>query len=153
MARSTKLITLLGPPIRLAMTLVADLRNRLPASLRRPGVAGIALTPAGRIVLVRHTYVPGWYPPGGGRKRGERAETAVMRELREEIGLETWSSVEPVEPFNPAGDIFVVRDAIYRPRWSLEIAEVAEFDVDDLPSSTSPRLRRALARLDLREVE
>src|SRR5215475_7033205 len=41
----------------------------------------------GKILLVRHSYVPGWLLPGGGVGRGEPPADAVVRELREEIGL------------------------------------------------------------------
>lgn len=41
----------------------------------------------GKVLLARHSYVPGWLLPGGGVGRGEPAEHAVLREMREEIGL------------------------------------------------------------------
>jgi 8-oxo-dGTP pyrophosphatase MutT (NUDIX family) len=42
----------------------------------------------GKVLLARHSYVPGWLLPGGGVNRGEPAEHAVLREMKEEIGLE-----------------------------------------------------------------
>ena len=135
--------------IRLAMTVANRIRGLIPASLRRPGVIGIAFTPAGRIILVQHSYVRGWYPPGGGRKHGEGAAAAVIRELSEEIGLERWSSLKPVTGQDDDGGVFVLRDAIYHPRPSLEIQTVAEFDIGDLPADASPRLRRILAKQHL----
>jgi len=51
------------------------------------GVRGLVRDSQGRILLVEHTYVTGWYMPGGGVERGEAAETALARELREETGV------------------------------------------------------------------
>ncbi len=41
----------------------------------------------GKVLLVRHSYMPGWLLPGGGVERAEAAEHAVIREMQEEIGL------------------------------------------------------------------
>lgn len=41
----------------------------------------------GEVLLVRHTYVSGWYLPGGGVGRGESILEAAYREVREETGL------------------------------------------------------------------
>lgn len=40
-----------------------------------------------RILLLEHTYVPGWYLPGGGVDRGETTFAAANRELVEETGI------------------------------------------------------------------
>ena len=57
---------------------------------RRPrtlGAHAIALTPNGRLILVKLWYAPGWRMPGGGRDAAEPAADAALRELREEIGM------------------------------------------------------------------
>ncbi len=59
-------------------------------TLLRPtafGVAGVIYDDQGRVLLVRQTYMPGWRLPGGAIGHGEPAETALRRELAEEVGL------------------------------------------------------------------
>ena len=51
------------------------------------GVSALALDRDGRVLLVRHSYQPGWMLPGGGVGRAEPPAEAVVRELREEVGL------------------------------------------------------------------
>src|SRR4051812_5012331 len=52
------------------------------------GVRAACFDAEGRIFLVRHTYVPGWYMPGGGMERHETTLGALRKELREEGNLE-----------------------------------------------------------------
>lgn len=52
------------------------------------GVRAIVRDEAGRVFLVRHSYVPGWHLPGGGIEHGQSAEAALAAELREEGNIE-----------------------------------------------------------------
>ena len=121
--------------------------------IRRPRTLGahcLALTPEGRLILVRHRYARGWRAPGGGRHPGESAEEAGLRELREEIGMTAHGRVrlacelEHVVDFKrDLASLLVVEDVLYRPpRWSWEIEHVGEFAVDDLPDDTVELTRR-----------
>jgi len=121
-------------------------------SFTRPDVEGahaIALTPAGRIILVKLSYAPGWHLPGGGRKRGESDEQNVLRELREELGMTghdapflAFKVTEHVHNRVDHASVFVVRNVVYQPnRWSIEIEKVIEVDRDALPDDISRRAR------------
>lgn len=134
----------MGPPRRLIRTIFTFL-NGLRLALRkvtgagRSGVHAVPLTEGGKVVLVRLTYAPGWRVPGGGRKRGEAPEQAMLRELREEIGLLSHGAIEPLDDARPGGRsaFFLVRDVVYRPRRSFEVEEVREFDPARLPDDTT----------------
>ncbi|RLQ88361.1 NUDIX domain-containing protein [Notoacmeibacter ruber] len=58
---------------------------------KRPMTLGVRVIVHDRnadsIFLVRHTYVDGWYLPGGGVERGQTAMEAVYAELWEEARL------------------------------------------------------------------
>ncbi len=116
------------------------------------GVHCIPLTPEGKVVLVTLSYARGWRLPGGGQKPTEDSRTAMLRELREEIGLASYDSAEVVTGFSHRPDyrrgvasLFVVRGVRYRPRWSLEVKAVAEFRLGDLPPDTAQITHQLLA--------
>jgi 8-oxo-dGTP pyrophosphatase MutT (NUDIX family) len=119
--------------------------------VRRPrtfGAHALAFTPQGKVILVRLRYAPGWRLPGGGRAESEDPEGAVLRELREEIGLTSHGEVRLAGELEEATDykrdlasLFVVRDVLYAPpRWSWEIEAIIEAPLDALPADLSPRM-------------
>ncbi|MFN7167887.1 MAG: NUDIX domain-containing protein [Pannonibacter sp.] len=85
-----------------------SLLSFLPARLTRRLIHGAALLrhahtlgvrvlvrdASGYVLLVRHTYLPGWYFPGGGVDVGETLSEAARREIFEETGITARS--EPV---------------------------------------------------------
>src|SRR6202158_432177 len=56
------------------------------------GVRGLVVDEAGRIFLVKHTYVRGWHLPGGGVEPGETLLDALARELKEEGNIDLLES-------------------------------------------------------------
>ena len=124
---------------------------------RTQGVHAIPLTPEGKLVLVKLSYAKGWRLPGGGRKADEDPVAAILRELREEIGLTAYEAIEPVCEFEHRPDfrrgqatLFIVRDVEYQPRWSLEVKDVEAFDLSALPTDLAAITHKllGLARLD-----
>ena len=49
------------------------------------GVRAVLLK-EGHVALVKHTYLSGWYLPGGGVESGESFAEALKREIDEEVG-------------------------------------------------------------------
>ncbi|MGI9482924.1 MAG: NUDIX domain-containing protein [Hyphomicrobiales bacterium] len=51
------------------------------------GVRVLVRNKEGGVLLVRHTYAPGWVFPGGGVETGETIYDAAAREVAEEAGI------------------------------------------------------------------
>lgn len=137
-------------PLRWAVTAFQGVRRAF-WFVRRPrtlGVHAIPITPEGRLVLVRLRYARGWRLPGGGRSPAEDPRAAVLRELREEIGLVRHGAIEPVGEIEHRPDfkrdtasLFIVRDVEYRPLWSFEVEAVMEAAPEALPEGLSELAR------------
>jgi len=78
-----KLLSLLPNPLTKRLIYGQSLL-RNPFSL---GVRIIVRNAEDHVLLVRHSYMRGWYLPGGGVNGGEAMAEAAMRELREEAGI------------------------------------------------------------------
>jgi 8-oxo-dGTP pyrophosphatase MutT (NUDIX family) len=136
------------------------LRTRLflaYARLRRGMTLGVRVAvfdAAGRVFLVRHSYVPGWYFPGGGVEPGENAEAAMARELMEEggIGLEGPADLFGFYQSRAASRrdhvaLYVSREwrQVRKPKLpNFEIVEAGFFPPDALPEDATSGTRRRL---------
>lgn len=90
------------------------------------GVNAIVEDGEGRVLLVKQSYTRGWLLPGGGVGLGEDPVKAILRELREEIGLESSAPPEFMSLFTRKLGwttnliaLYRVREAkfTFRPNW------------------------------------
>jgi len=149
---------------------MGKLRRKLEPQLRRVfhfywrfvrgmtlGVRAVVLDENNRVFLVKHSYVTGWYLPGGGVEAGETFLDALKRELIEEGRIEL--AGEPALHglfFNSHVSrrdhvaVYVVRN--FRqdrpPEPNREIIATGFFETQALPEGTTPgtilRIREVL---------
>lgn len=136
------------------------LRRRLVRWVGPSYTAGAlcVIVDGGDVLLVRHTYRPGWSVPGGLLGRDELPVRTVLREVREEVGIDVDLAPGPAVPVVWPGyrRIDLVFQGSLPPGTrrddarvrSPELREVAWFPLDDLPTVESATVE-ALRALDL----
>lgn len=117
------------------------------------GARGIVVDGEGHVLLVRHTYSPGWILPGGGVEFRESMEASLARELEEEAGVAMDEPPKLMGIYDNReifpGDhvaVYVVRrwHRTRVPEANVEIAETGFFDPDALPEPTNAGARRRI---------
>jgi 8-oxo-dGTP pyrophosphatase MutT (NUDIX family) len=119
---------------------------------KKPG-ARVMVIRDGNILLIRHTYVDGWYLVGGGVEKNETPEQAACRELMEETGI-TAKILVPFGVYQAKDSpisIFICESFDKKNVRSLEIAEEKWFPLTAPPPGTSPATRRRI-REYLKEI-
>ncbi len=115
--------------------------------IRRPKTFGVKclLTNKNEVLLLRHTYIPDvWSAPGGGVKKNEDIESAIIREVFEETGIiiheprliETVTATHQYKIDTIAIFTYETTSKDYK-NLSPEIEEIKWFDTSNLPKDLS----------------
>ncbi|MFN3657284.1 MAG: NUDIX domain-containing protein [Pseudolabrys sp.] len=119
------------------------------------GARGMVIDEAGRVFLVKHSYVAGWHLPGGGVETGETIVSALARELAEEgdIHLTGQPALHGVY-FNRRASrrdhvaLFIVREFRQgKPVPNREIVAHGFFAPDALPADATRATRARIAEV------
>lgn len=125
----------------------------------RPMTLGVRLVVQNdekHILLVRHTYIDGWYLPGGGVETGNTGAETATKELFEETGIS--SVCDPILFAIYANRKVTKRDHVllykvnkweqtktFVPNW--EIKEIGFFPLNALPPQTTQSTKDRLAEI------
>ncbi len=120
------------------------------------GVRAAVFDSGGRVLLVKHRYVPGWHFPGGGVEPGQSTEDALAAELLQEANVRLTG---PAQLFGlywnhktaPRDHValYLVREFTQGPppKPNAEIAASGFHAVDALPEETTRGTRERLAEI------
>jgi len=127
--------------------------------LKRPMTLGVRIlieNDVGEILLVRHTYVDGWYFPGGGVETGESQQQAAAKELDEEVGIGSTGDMDLLGVYQNLNASRRDHVSLFRCRnwkWlrafkpNQEIAEIGFFSRENLPHDITPGTLRRISEL------
>lgn len=112
-----------------------------------------------KVLLIRHTYLNGWFMPGGGLNRNESLEQAARREAKEETGADLgevsllgvfsnfiqWKTDHTV--------VFLCTDFKITGKSDAEIAQMQFFSLNDLPKGIYASHRKLLEQFKAAEIK
>ncbi|MEO0677675.1 MAG: NUDIX domain-containing protein [Pseudomonadota bacterium] len=128
-------------------------RLKQPASI---GVKVMAFNDAGEVLLVRHSYRPGFMLPGGGVDAGETVRQGALREMEEEAGVTVSGNIRLFHAYlnreqGPRNHVvmFVMEGCARTRAWTpgLEIREAGFYALDALPETTTEATHRRLSEV------
>jgi len=133
------------------------MRARLVRSVQTSftvSAAAIVTNEEGKVLLLNHVLRPdsGWGYPGGFVNKGEQAEDAIRREVREETGIQLDKlELHDVRNSGTHIEILFVAKSVGEPEVrSREIIELGWFGIDDFPQELPRRqqeqIRKTLSR-------
>lgn len=121
------------------------------------GVRAVVENTDGQVLLVRHTYTKGLFPPGGGVERGETLVYSLHRELEEDGGVRVTGMVSLVGIYSNHRIMRNDHVALYKVEadaWSSfrdpignEISEVVWCDPRSPPDDATPGTKRRFEEL------
>lgn len=104
-----------------------------------------------KVLLVKHSYTPGWYTIGGAVEKGETPVEAVQRELFEEVGVKCLTLPKLFSVYHNHREkrddyvVFYLVDKFEKELVSsTEILDAQWFELHALPHDISPATQRRI---------
>lgn len=100
--------------------------------------------------LIRHTYLEGWFMPGGGLNRNESLEQAARREAKEETGADLGEIIllgvftNYIQWKTDHTVVFLCKEFTFTGKPDAEIAELKQFSLNELPKYVYPSHQKLL---------
>lgn len=112
-----------------------------------------------KVWLIRHTYLEGWFMPGGGLNRNESLEQAARREAKEETGAELGKIIllgvftNYVQWKTDHTVVFLCKDFKFTGKSDAEIAELKQFSLSELPKYVYASHRKLLEAYNTNRIK